>query len=248
MNLPNSTTNSLPKSKSNPCRNYALEPFQLFCYQTRNDLQASQPNLSASEITSILAKMWRDMDPRQRNSFINTAHNYNEILIKDKSLNEKINRPKVRQHDQQITSLNTDQSFSGRNDSFAGKNENPHHEYSNPFYQAGFNLYHVNHFGNDNSTTNSMNTDRLSQGMNHQFQSSHHSNVFFNKSNENGDVKNSMNDVSENSVFSSRRNTQNRNRLTLDLPFLTIVQRGETSADISKISREFYDELFRLDE
>lgn len=46
-----------------------VTPFQIFCYQNREQTATMNPHLKGTAITSILAKMWRSLDHAQKQHF-----------------------------------------------------------------------------------------------------------------------------------------------------------------------------------
>ena len=70
-NLKRKSPRRLPKRAS-------LEPFQVFCTEKREQLNRENPQLTPSEITSLLSQMWRSMDVEQKTVYVSITKKYNE--------------------------------------------------------------------------------------------------------------------------------------------------------------------------
>lgn len=54
---------------------YILDAFQIFCIKRRNDYMKEHPELKNSEVTSILAGLWRNMSDKEKESYTSIARN-----------------------------------------------------------------------------------------------------------------------------------------------------------------------------
>lgn len=64
---------------------YILDPFQIFCIEKRNEYMKAHPELKNSEVTSILAGIWREMSE-------NDKMQYNLIAMKLQNNKCKVER------------------------------------------------------------------------------------------------------------------------------------------------------------
>ena len=48
---------------------YILDPFQIFCIEKRNDYMREHPDLRNSDVTSILAGIWRSMSEKEKQAY-----------------------------------------------------------------------------------------------------------------------------------------------------------------------------------
>lgn len=82
--------NNFYLSKEKSKRSNHVEPFQVFCLERRPELVKEHPNLSSSQITSILGSMWRSISPDIKQYYnclsAKMALSFNQIL------NSKISR------------------------------------------------------------------------------------------------------------------------------------------------------------
>ena len=56
------------EEKRNP-----IDPFQIFCAQQREFVVKGYPHLNSTNITSLLAQQWRNMDQKERDYYVNIA-------------------------------------------------------------------------------------------------------------------------------------------------------------------------------
>lgn len=54
---------------------YILDAFQIFCIERRNEYMKEHPELKNSEVTSILAGVWRNMPDKEKESYSSIARN-----------------------------------------------------------------------------------------------------------------------------------------------------------------------------
>ena len=50
-----------------------IDPFQIFCAQQREFVVKGYPHLNSTNITSLLAQQWRNMDQKERDYYLNIA-------------------------------------------------------------------------------------------------------------------------------------------------------------------------------
>ena len=58
----------------------ALEPFQVFCIERRELLHSENPQLNASEITSLLSQIWRSLKAEEKTHYISISREYSQTL------------------------------------------------------------------------------------------------------------------------------------------------------------------------
>jgi hypothetical protein len=50
-----------------------MEPFQIFVFRTRSDVTQQNPELTNSEITSLLGRMWRSLPQSEKDDYMRLA-------------------------------------------------------------------------------------------------------------------------------------------------------------------------------